>query len=244
MSNKTLSLTILGIVVVAAIVFAVLRMTGNSNEVSDNKTEQGQQQNEQTQPSTNNQDTMANDAACKRNFNADTLKNAKVTTANQFVTLQVKDFGAIKIQLYDKDAPRTVENFLRLTNSGYYDCLTFHRIAAGFVIQGGDPTGTGAGGDSAFGGEFADELNANTASFKAGYQKGVVAMANRGPNTNTSQFFIMLDDKALPPLYTIFGKVVAGQDVVDKIGQLQTTPPGDGKPLQTVLIEKATISSN
>jgi cyclophilin family peptidyl-prolyl cis-trans isomerase len=241
MSNKNLGLAIVGVIVIAAAVFGILRSRNNSQVASTESTTKSEDQ--QTQPSTN-QDSMTDNSSCVRNFNADTLKTAKVATANQFVTLQVKDFGTIKIQLYDKDAPKAVENFLRLTNAGYYDCLTFHRIAADFVIQGGDPTGSGAGGDSAFGGEFADELNANTTSFKAGYQKGVVAMANRGPNTNTSQFFIMLDSKPLPPLYTIFGKVVAGQDVVDKIGQLQTSPPGDGAPVQKVIIEKATISSN
>jgi cyclophilin family peptidyl-prolyl cis-trans isomerase len=109
----------------------------------------------------------------------------------------------------------------------------------GFMIQGGDPTGTGSGGDSAFGGTFADELNPNTASYKAGYKKGVVAMANRGKNTNSSQFFIMLADYPLSNDYTIFGKVIAGQDVVDKVG-LKGTP--GGTPQEKITITKATVS--
>lgn len=174
------------------------------------------------------------------------LMNAPIDIQNKFVTLSVAGFGDIKVELYDKDAPKTVENFLRLTRSGYYDGVTFHRVSKGFVIQGGDPTGTGAGGESAFGSDFADELNPNTPSGKEGYKKGVLAMANRGPNTNSSQFFIMLDDAPqLPFAYTIFGKVVAGQDVVDKIGQVQITPgmaPTDGAPVTPVVITKATIS--
>ncbi len=167
---------------------------------------------------------------------------------DKFVTLNVAGYGDIKVELYDEDAPKTVENFLRLTSSGYYDGITFHRIAKGFVIQGGDPTGTGSGGESAFGGDFADELNPNTASAKDGYKKGVLAMANRGPNTNSSQFFIMLADAAQMPFnYTIFGKVVVGQDVVDKIGQAEIIPqmgPTDGTPKEKITITKATISSN
>lgn len=181
---------------------------------------------------------------CQRDFSQDKLTNSKVDIKNRQVEIEVKDFGKITVALYDQDAPKTVENFLRLVNAGYYDCVTFHRVAKGFVIQGGDPTGTGSGGDSSFGGKFADELNASTPSYKAGYQKGVLAMANAGPNTNTSQFFIMLDKVDLPHAYTIFGKVIAGQDVVDKIGQVDITPvmgPTDGSPKTPVVMESVKI---
>lgn len=194
------------------------------------------------QTATNQQPTTMTD--CKRDFNEDTLKNAKVAIANRQVAINVKDFGTVTVELYDKDAPKTVENFLRLTNSGYYDCLTFHRVAKDFVIQGGDPNGNGTGGQSAFGTPFEDELNASTPSYKAGYVKGVLAMANSGPNTNGSQFFIMLADNSLPHAYTIFGKVVSGQDVVDKIGQVQITPqmgPTDGTPVTPVVMESVKI---
>jgi cyclophilin family peptidyl-prolyl cis-trans isomerase len=188
-----------------------------------------------------------NNSNCIRNFDPAKL-NAAINLKNQFVTLDVKDFGQIKVQLYDKDAPKTVENFLKLTNAGYYDCLTFHRVAKEFVVQTGDPSGDGSGGQSAFGGEFADELNANTPSYKTGYVKGVLAMANRGPNTNTSQFFITLADvnANLQKNYTIFGKVVAGMDVVEKIGKVDINPgifgPTDGSPKVPVVITKATIT--
>mgnify|MGYP001571493176 FL=1 len=143
------------------------------------------------------------------------------------------NFGDIQFETYDADAPKTVANFITLANKGFYDGVIFHRVIKGFMIQGGDPTGTGAGGP---GYKFEDELNPQTESYKAGYQKGVVAMANAGPNTNGSQFFIMLENYPLPNNYTIFGKVVKGQDVVDKIGNVKTDS-GD-KPLVPVIMEK------
>jgi cyclophilin family peptidyl-prolyl cis-trans isomerase len=105
------------------------------------------------------------------------------------------------------------------------------------MIQGGDPTGTGMGGP---GYKFDDELNPNTASYKAGYKKGVVAMANAGPNTNGSQFFIMHQDYPLPNNYTIFGHVVSGQDVVDKIANVQTG--ANDKPTTPVVMKTVTVN--
>ncbi len=128
------------------------------------------------------------------------------------------DKGDIVLDLYPSDAPKTVTNFATLAKGGFYDCLTFHRVEPGFVIQGGDPDGNGTGGASIYGAEFEDELNENAASYQNGYREGVLAMANRGPNTNSSQFFIMLaDNETLPKNYTIFGKVKAGMDVVRTI---------------------------
>lgn len=126
--------------------------------------------------------------------------------------------GDIAIELFADDAPKTVTNFATLAKNGYFNDLTFHRVEPGFVIQGGDPNGNGTGGTSVYGETFEDELNPETASFRAGYKQGVVAMANRGPNTNSSQFFIMLEDnETLPKNYTIFGKVTSGMEVVKKI---------------------------
>ncbi len=124
--------------------------------------------------------------------------------------------GDIVFSLYPDTAPKTVSNFVNLTKGGYYDGLTFHRYVPGFVIQGGDPTGTGSGGP---GYKFEDEL---TDSYK--YDRGVVAMANSGKNTNGSQFFIMLrdtpiSDHGMQKLYTIFGRVTEGMDVVDQLRQ-------------------------
>jgi len=125
--------------------------------------------------------------------------------------------GDIEIKLYPEDAPKTVMNFATLAKRGYYNNLTFHRMEPGFVIQGGDPNGNGTGGKSIYGFTFEDELNPETESYKEGYVEGVVAMANRGPNTNGSQFFIMLADNPLPHNYTIFGKVTNGMEIVKQI---------------------------
>lgn len=162
------------------------------------------------------------------------------------VTLSVAGYGDITVELYDEDAPKTVENFLKLTARGYYDGVTFHRVAKNFVIQGGDPTGNGTGGETADGKILMDELNPNSPSGKAGYQKGVLAMAKtQAPNSGSSQFFIILDNINLPYQYTIFGKVIAGQDIVDKIGQVEIIPqmgPTDGAPKEKIVITKATIN--
>ena len=223
---------LVGIVIVVG-VGAMLLMRSN-DEKKDTNTN--------VQSSTSNTNST-NTAEPVREVNKESMEES-IDIKNKFVTLDIEGYGQIKVELYDEDAPKTVENFLLLTRSGYYDGVTFHRIAKNFVIQGGDPSGTGAGGDSAFGGTFEDELNPNTPSAKAGYAKGVLAMANRGPNTNSSQFFIMLDNNDLPFNYTIFGKVVAGQDVVDKIGQAPINPqmgPTDGAPKEKIVITKAAI---
>jgi cyclophilin family peptidyl-prolyl cis-trans isomerase len=184
--------------------------------------------------------------ACVRDFDQTKLdNNSSINIQNREVAINVKGFGTMTLEFYPSDAPKTVENFLRLTDAGYYDCLTFHRVSKGFVIQGGDPTGTGSGGQSAYGAPFADELNPSTASYKAGYVTGVLAMANSGPNTNGSQFFIMLaDNTTLPHAYTIFGKVTMGLDVVQAIGNVPITPemgPTDGSPVTPVVMQSVKI---
>jgi len=137
-----------------------------------------------------------------------------VTTASQAAIKTAK--GDIVIQLYAQDAPKTVTNFATWAKLGYYNNLTFHRVED-WVIQGGDPKGNGTGGMSIYGPTFADELIPGTASYQEGYKAGVVAMANRGPDTNGSQFFILKTDYPLEHNYTIFGKVISGMDVVQKI---------------------------
>lgn len=145
-----------------------------------------------------------------------TLQNKK---ENHMVTIDT-NYGKIVFQTYDVDSPKTVENFVTLANKGFYDGLTFHRAIKGFMIQGGDPQGNGHGGP---GYTIPDEFNSESALYKNGYKKGIVAMANTGlPNSGGSQFFIMTSDYPLPPQYTIFGKVISGQDVVDTIANLKT----------------------
>jgi cyclophilin family peptidyl-prolyl cis-trans isomerase len=149
--------------------------------------------------------------------------------------------GTIRFELLETDAPKTTENFITLAQKNYYDGVIFHRVIKGFMIQGGDPTGTGRGGQSAWGGRFNDEINPKSDVYKTGYKAGTVAMANAGPNTNGSQFFIMHVDYPLPPSYTIFGKVKdeESQKVVDSIATTQTGP-GD-KPVADVKMESVTI---
>lgn len=154
------------------------------------------------------------------------------------------DKEAIEIELFQNEAPKAVENFRLLAEHGYYDGLTFHRIVKGFMIQGGDPKGDGSGGESAWGGTFEDEINLTSPVYQRGYRRGIVAMANAGPNTNGSQFFIMHQDYGLRPNYVIFGYVTKGQEVVDSLAETRTTLGGDGnmsKPLDQVIIRRITV---
>lgn len=153
------------------------------------------------------------------------------------VTLETS-LGNIKIETYDGDAPKAASNFVKLAGEGFYDNVIFHRVIDGFMIQGGDPTGTGRGGPDY---TFEDELNPETESYKTGYVKGAVAMANAGPNTNGSQFFILVADYPLPHDYTIFGRVIEGQEVADAIAKVQTDA-GD-RPIDDVVIKKATVEN-
>ena len=142
--------------------------------------------------------------------------------------------GNIEIRLMPDVAPKACENFTKLVEQGYYNGLIFHRVIKGFMIQGGDPTGTGMGGKSAWGKPFADEFNAKV-KFDS---PGILAMANSGPNTNGSQFFITTADTSwLNMRHTIFGKVTSGYDVVEKI---ENTATGSGdKPMAEQKIIKA-----
>lgn len=159
--------------------------------------------------------------------------------ANRTAEIQTNK-GTIKFELLEADAPKTTENFRLLAEKGFYDGVIFHRVIKGFMIQGGDPTGTGRGGASAWGGRFDDEIDPSSEVYQRGYRAGTVAMANAGPNTNGSQFFIMHADYPLPPSYTIFGRVTEGQDVVNAIATSQTS--GGDRPVSEVKMEKVTIS--
>jgi cyclophilin family peptidyl-prolyl cis-trans isomerase len=156
-----------------------------------------------------------------------------IDPAKRYVATMVTSHGTMVIALDPLAAPTTVNNFVFLARYHYYDGVIFHRIIPGFVLQGGDPQGTGTGGP---GYKFADELP------KAGqYQVGSLAMANAGPHTNGSQFFIISgpDGVGLPPLYSLFGAVVSGGEVVQAINALGT--PGAGRPKEKVTIESVTI---
>ena len=142
--------------------------------------------------------------------------------------------GAVAIELFDDDAPKTVENFLKLSRDGFYNGVIFHRIIPDFMIQGGDPTGTGSGGP---GYQFEDEFNDNKVV------RGALAMANAGPNTNGSQFFIVTADECswLDGKHTVFGSVTDGADVVDRLEGVETDA-GD-RPTRAVAIESLVIAA-
>jgi cyclophilin family peptidyl-prolyl cis-trans isomerase len=154
------------------------------------------------------------------------------------------DKGAIAIEFLEADAPKAVENFRLLAEHGYYDGLTFHRIVRGFMVQGGDPSGDGSGGQSAWGPPFADEINRTSPLYRDGYRRGQVAMANRGQNTNGSQFFILHQDYDLPPNYVIFARVTGGMETVDALADTPTTMGADGgmsQPLTPPVIKTVTV---
>jgi cyclophilin family peptidyl-prolyl cis-trans isomerase len=155
---------------------------------------------------------------------------------NYIVTLETTK-GEMQFETYVDDAPNTVKNFITLAEKGFYDGVIFHRVIDGFMIQGGDPTGTGMGGP---GYTFDDEIDPSSVVYREGYKKGVVAMANAGPNTQGSQFFIMVEDYPLPPAYTIFGKLIKGQDVADAIAKVEKDE--NDKPTEDVVIEKVLIA--
>lgn len=171
--------------------------------------------------------------------------NGAASADEQIKTIAVlkTNFGDIRLELFNSDAPQAVANFKRLAKEGFYNGTKFHRVIPNFMIQGGDPNskddnwandGTGGPGYS-----FADELNPKTSSYQAGYTRGTLAMANSGPNTNGSQFFIMHKDYPLPHSYTIFGRVLSGMEAVDTIAGLPKNQ--NDHPLQDAVIEQVTV---
>jgi peptidyl-prolyl cis-trans isomerase B (cyclophilin B) len=148
------------------------------------------------------------------------------------VTLHT-NHGPVAVELFDEDAPKTVENFLKLSRDRFYDGLTFHRIIKDFMIQGGDPQGTGTGGP---GYTFEDEFNQHKV------ERGALAMANAGPNTNGSQFFVVTTEAApwLDGKHTVFGKVTAGMDAVDAIEGVETD--AQDRPAEPVVIERVEVN--
>ncbi|WP_210365736.1 peptidylprolyl isomerase [Bacillus sp. REN3] len=186
----------------------------------------------------------------------------KEVQENERLIEMVTTMGKVKIKLFPAQAPKAVENFIKHSESGYYEGVTFHRVIDGFMIQGGDPEGTGRGGKSAFGAPFEDEISRELFNIR-----GALSMANAGPNTNGSQFFIVQNKKLDPKLpkamekagypekiikayekggtphldskHTVFGQLIEGMDVVDRIAA--TPVDGDDKPEKAVVIEKITV---
>lgn len=172
-------------------------------------------------------------------------QDSTATTSKEPVVPQIgtrvvikTNLGSITVGLYDDLTPKTVENFVGLVKKGYYDSVIFHRIIKGFMMQGGDPTGTGAGGRSLWGAPFEDEI-VEDLHFDG---RGILAMANSGPKTNGSQFFITFGPAPwLDTHHTIFGEVVDGMDVLDKI-EAAPVGPGD-KPVDEIVMTKVEVLS-
>lgn len=187
----------------------------------------------------------------------------KAGKGSTLAEMEIEGYGTITIRLFDEQAPKAVENFVKLSESGYYEGIIFHRVIEDFMIQGGDPTGTGSGGESAFGSAFEDEFSEELFPYR-----GALCMANSGTNTNGSQFFIVQTDQVdasftsqiremgadqvadnyekiggTPWLWyrhTVFGQVLDGMEVVDAIAAVETN--SSDKPLEDVVIKKITIT--
>ena len=241
--NKVYTLIIL-IVVLLGIYYIFPKSTPITKTQEDTKSvvEENNQYATSTESATS---TTSTAVSTSTSVSTSTIKSSTVATT----TLKNKNFmntitietnkGNIVFETYDADAPKTVQNFITLANKGYYNGVIFHRVIKGFMIQGGDPTGTGMGGP---GYKFADELNPATESYKKGYARGTVAMANSGPDTNGSQFFIMHKDYPLPNNYTIFGRVISGMEVVDAIANTPVGP--NDKPIDKMVMNKVNVKGS
>lgn len=164
-------------------------------------------------------------------------QTAMPESGEQIVVMKT-NMGIIKIRLFPTRAPKTVENFIGLVDKGYYNGLIFHRVIPDFMIQGGDPTGTGMGGESLWGGKFEDEFNPDLKNIR-----GALSMANSGPNTNGSQFFIV-QSEATPWLnnrHSVFSQVFEGMDIVDKIAHADKD--ANDKPLTDIIMEEVALST-
>lgn len=174
-----------------------------------------------------------------KDFVMDTFdQEAGPKTGEQIVVMETSE-GTIKIRLFPEYAPKTVENFVGLIEKKYYDGITFHRVIPDFMIQGGDPEGSGRGGESLWGGKFEDEFSPNLSNLR-----GALSMANAGPNTNGSQFFIVQKEGGtdwLDNRHSVFGQVFEGMDVVDTIANADSDP--SDKPLKDILMTKVTVET-
>lgn len=174
----------------------------------------------------------------KNDVMSDFDQTAEPKKGEQIIVMKTS-MGTIKLRLFPDKTPKTVENFIGLADKGYYDGLTFHRVMDDFMIQGGDPLGTGTGGESLWGTQFEDEFNPNLKNLR-----GALSMANAGPNTNGSQFFIVQKEGGtswLDGAHTVFGHVIDGMDVVDEIASVDVDAAS--KPLESVKMEKVSVEA-
>lgn len=238
-TNLVLFLAIVCVLIIGGIFFFVSFSNQNNTTVDDYKqieaTDLDNTISTDEFATTTPEDTSTSTLIVSSTISSATMTDtATSTNENALPRVRIStNKGDIVVELFVNDAPKTAENFLTLAGKNFYDGVIFHRVIKGFMIQGGDPTGTGMGGP---GYKFEDELNPATESYKRGYLRGTLAMANSGPNTNGSQFFIMHADYPLPNAYTIFGRVVSGIEVVDAIAE---SPTGrNDKPVSDIVMTK------
>jgi cyclophilin family peptidyl-prolyl cis-trans isomerase len=179
--------------------------------------------------------------ACSKK-ESEPAKSPRPNQPNRTAVIET-DAGNIKFELLENETPKTAENFRLLAERGYYNGTIFHRVISGFMIQGGDPNGDGTGGQTATGQTLPNEINRSSPLYQGGYRRGLVAMANKGiPETGSSQFFIMHQTYPLQPNYTVFGRVVEGMDVVDKIAAAPNTGPSNqNRPVTPVKMNKVYV---
>lgn len=226
MKKENILFVVLVIFLILVSFLTLKKMSKNTTTKTNNKTNINYQQKEESMPAS----LSANKKMNQPEMIIDQNKKYEATLHTSV--------GDITLSLNTKETPITANNFIYLAKNQFYDNTIFHRVIDGFMIQGGDPRGDGTGGP---GYQFADE------DFSGEYKRGTIAMANSGPNTNGSQFFIMHQDYALQPNYVIFGQVISGLEVVDKIATAQVTNSFGGelsKPVEPVTINSITISEN
>lgn len=226
MKKENILFVVLVIFLILVSFLTLKKMSKNTTTKTNNKTNINYQQKEESMPAS----LSANKKMNQPEMIIDQNKKYEATLHTSV--------GDITLSLNTKETPITANNFIYLAKNQFYDNTIFHRVIDGFMIQGGDPRGDGTGGP---GYQFADE------DFSGEYKRGTIAMANSGPNTNGSQFFIMHQDYALQPNYVIFGQVISGLEVVDKIATAQVTNSFGGelsKPVEPVTINSITITEN
>lgn len=268
--KKQLVIAIVVITVIILIVVASIFLIYQINDMLPKKLEQGTRnliENINTETSTN---TTNNSIDIATSSNSQNIEDTKISTnaQNPIAIIEVENFGTIKVELYKDKAPNTVANFIRLANRGFYDNLTFHRVIKDFMVQGGDPLGDGTGGaklkdikDSGDDLEYCIEGEFSKNGYKENnvkFERGVIGMARadysgyglakEGYNSGSSQFFIMhASNSNLNGLYTAFGKVIEGIEVVDKIANIeidQETLGQSDKPVSPPVIKKITVETN